>query len=91
MLPTVVSSTGQPSLPPVRKNQKELHTAVGRSTLKRNGAVKSFLIADDHEIVRTGLRAIIEARSDWIVTAEAADGLQAVQLARIETPDIMIV
>jgi DNA-binding NarL/FixJ family response regulator len=56
-----------------------------------NIAVRSFLIADDHEIVRTGLREIIETRSGWIVSGEAADGLQAIDLARAKTPDIMIV
>lgn len=59
--------------------------------LAENVAVKRFLIADDHEIVRTGLRAIIETRSGWIVSGEAADGLQAIDLARAKTPDIMIV
>jgi DNA-binding NarL/FixJ family response regulator len=59
--------------------------------LAENVAVKNFLIADDHEIVRAGLRAIIETRSGWIVSGEAADGLQAIDLARATTPDIMIV
>jgi DNA-binding NarL/FixJ family response regulator len=59
--------------------------------LVENVAVKSFLIADDHEIVRTGLREIIEARSGWIVSGEAADGLQAIDLAYAKSPDIMIV
>ena len=36
--------------------------------------MKQILIADDHEVVRTGLRAIIETRADWMVCAEAADG-----------------
>jgi DNA-binding NarL/FixJ family response regulator len=53
--------------------------------------VASFLIADDHEIVRTGLRKIIETRSGWIVSGEAADGLQAIDLACAKSPDIMIV
>ena len=59
--------------------------------MAKNVAVTSFLIADDHEIVRTGLRAIIETRSGWIVSGEAADGLQAIDLALAKTPDIMIV
>ena len=59
--------------------------------MRENVAVKRFLIVDDHEIVRTGLREIIEARSGWIVIGEAADGLQAIDLARAKTPDIMIV
>jgi DNA-binding NarL/FixJ family response regulator len=54
-------------------------------------SAKSFLIVDDHEIVRTGLREIIETRSGWKVTAEAANGKEAIDLARAKTPDIIIV
>lgn len=59
--------------------------------MKENVAVKRFLIVDDHGVVRTGLRAIIETRAGWIVTGEAADGLQAINLACAKTPDIIIV
>jgi YesN/AraC family two-component response regulator len=37
------------------------------------------LIADDHLILRTGLRSIIEAEPDMLVAAEATDGRQAVE------------
>jgi DNA-binding NarL/FixJ family response regulator len=40
------------------------------------------LIADDHTIVREGLRQILEAAGDFEIVGEAADGLEAVQLAR---------
>jgi DNA-binding NarL/FixJ family response regulator len=53
--------------------------------------VKRILIADDHEVVRSGLRAIIGARPDWIVSGEATDGEQAVALALETRPDIVIV
>ena len=49
-----------------------------------------ILIADDHDVVRSGLRAIIEARPDWKVVGEAADGRTAVQLATESKPDIAI-
>lgn len=52
---------------------------------------KSFLIVDDHEIVRTGLREIIETRPGWKVTGEAANGKQGIALARAKTPDVVIV
>lgn len=51
----------------------------------------SFLIVDDHEIVRTGLREIIETCSGWKVIGEAANGLQAVEAARAKNPDIIVV
>ncbi|MDI4235116.1 response regulator transcription factor [Bradyrhizobium sp. 31Argb] len=52
--------------------------------------MKRILIADDHEVVRSGLRAIVETRSNWIVTAEAPDGEQAIALALETRPDIII-
>ncbi len=53
--------------------------------------MKQILIADDHEVVRSGLRAIIETRADWIVGGEAADGREAVALALKVKPDVAIV
>ncbi|WP_027578089.1 response regulator transcription factor [Bradyrhizobium sp. Ai1a-2] len=52
--------------------------------------MKRILIADDHEVVRSGLRAIVETRSNWIVTAEAPDGEQAIALALETRPDVII-
>jgi len=57
----------------------------------RNEAVKRILIADDHEIVRSGLRAIIESHANWAVAGEAVDGEQTVALALETKPDIAIV
>ncbi|MGH2892650.1 MAG: response regulator, partial [Solirubrobacteraceae bacterium] len=39
-----------------------------------------ILVADDHSVVRTGLRTILDAEPDLQVVAEAADGAEAVQL-----------
>jgi DNA-binding NarL/FixJ family response regulator len=49
-----------------------------------------ILIADDHGIVRTGLRLLLDRQSDMEVVAEAADGVEAVQLALRERPDLCI-
>ncbi len=48
------------------------------------------LIADDHAVVREGLAAMIARRSDMQVVAEAADGAQAVELARVHRPDVIL-
>ena len=49
-----------------------------------------ILLADDHEIVRRGLRAVLEAESDWEVTDEAANGLEAVEKAERYKPDVVL-
>jgi DNA-binding NarL/FixJ family response regulator len=52
---------------------------------------KSILIADDHEVVRSGLRAILESHEGWQVVAEAANGKEAIALAVEKSPDVAIV
>jgi DNA-binding NarL/FixJ family response regulator len=53
--------------------------------------MKSILVADDHEVVRLGLCALLSEREDWQVVAEAADGREAVAKAVATAPDIAIV
>ena len=48
------------------------------------------LVADDHEIVRKGLRALLEAEPGWEVAAEAANGRDAIEKAQQIKPDIAI-
>jgi DNA-binding NarL/FixJ family response regulator len=50
----------------------------------------SVLLADDHMVVREGLRALLTSQSDIHVVAEAADGRQAVSLARRDPPDVVV-
>jgi DNA-binding NarL/FixJ family response regulator len=50
-----------------------------------------ILIADDHDVVRSGLRAIREQQPGWEVVAEAIDGREAVQKAVATRPDIAVV
>lgn len=49
-----------------------------------------ILIADDHELIRHGIRSILRVRRDWIVIAEAINGTQAVERAEILQPDLAI-
>jgi DNA-binding NarL/FixJ family response regulator len=53
--------------------------------------VTRILIADDHEVVRSGLRAILEAHVGWEVIAEACDGKDAIRKAIESTPDVAII
>jgi DNA-binding NarL/FixJ family response regulator len=49
-----------------------------------------ILIADDHDVVRSGVRAILEARSGWEVVGEAADGKSAIHEAGKTRPDVVV-
>src|SRR5256712_1360867 len=49
-----------------------------------------IFIADDHEVVRKGLCALLQAQPDWEVCGEAADGREAVEKAEQLKPDVVI-
>jgi DNA-binding NarL/FixJ family response regulator len=49
-----------------------------------------ILIADDHGIVRAGLRLLLERQVDMEVVAEAADGVEAVEMAISQRPDLAV-
>jgi len=48
------------------------------------------MIADDHAILRSGLKLLVNAQPDMEVAAEAADGVQAIQAARETTPHVAL-
>jgi len=49
----------------------------------------SILIADDHELVRRGIRALLEARPEWKICGEAATGREAAEKAKKLQPDLV--
>lgn len=49
-----------------------------------------ILLVDDHAVVRDGIRALLQSKSDWTVCGEAADGLEAVERARELRPDAVL-
>jgi DNA-binding NarL/FixJ family response regulator len=53
--------------------------------------VIQVLLADDHSIVRAGLRRLVEESGDMTVVAEAADGREAIQLVRKLRPDVAVI
>jgi DNA-binding NarL/FixJ family response regulator len=48
------------------------------------------LIADDHGIVRSGLRMLLERQADVEVVGEAEDGVEAIRVAQAESPDVAV-
>lgn len=49
------------------------------------------LIADDHPLIRAGLRQLLEAQPDIEVICEAADGIEALEMTRTLRPDVLLV
>ena len=61
----------------------------GVAVAKREGATRVLLV-DDHAMVRQGLRSILDGYQDLHVIGEAADGHEAVELARALSPDVVV-
>jgi DNA-binding NarL/FixJ family response regulator len=51
---------------------------------------RRILIADDHELVRQGIRAIFSAEPSWVVVGEATTGRQALAMALESKPDLVV-
>jgi DNA-binding NarL/FixJ family response regulator len=49
-----------------------------------------ILIADDHEVVRHGLCTLLQTREGWEICGEARDGREAVEMAKLLKPDVVI-
>ena len=50
----------------------------------------SIVLADDHPVVRRGVRTILEAERDFSVVGEAGDGLETVRLVERLQPDVLV-
>jgi DNA-binding NarL/FixJ family response regulator len=50
----------------------------------------TIVLADDHQVVRQGLRALLEAEPDFSVVGEAGDGLEALQQIERLKPDVLV-
>ncbi|MGI8642088.1 MAG: response regulator [Pyrinomonadaceae bacterium] len=58
--------------------------------MKENNQEIRIIIADDHQLVRRGLRQTIEAEANLTVIAEAADGQTAVEMIENFLPDVAV-
>jgi len=50
-----------------------------------------ILLADDHPIVRQGLRTLLQAEAGFVMVGEASTGLEALQLVERSKPDVLII
>jgi two-component system, NarL family, response regulator NreC len=51
----------------------------------------TIVLADDHEVVRQGLRLLLESDPEFVVVGEAANGLEAIELVKRRKPKVLIV
>jgi two-component system response regulator NreC len=58
--------------------------------LEKGRVMPTILLADDHNIVRQGLRAILQSEPHFSLVGEASDGIEAVRLAERLKPDVMV-
>jgi DNA-binding NarL/FixJ family response regulator len=56
-----------------------------------NTQVLRIMVADDHDLVRHGLRSMLEAQPGWLVCGEATTGREAVDLAQQLQPEVVII
>jgi CheY-like chemotaxis protein len=84
---TVPERNGGGVAAPARPPAEE--TEVASSRPKRDGRIR-VVIADDHKILRQGLVALLNVEGGIDVVGEAADGVEAVELARSLQPDVVI-
>src|SRR5271163_2561177 len=61
----------------------ETHLRTGTKSLK-------ILVADDHDIIRRGLKQLLTSRPGWEICAEAKTGREAVSLAEQHKPDVVV-
>jgi len=67
-----------------------MNTAVQKTSVEKSLAPVRILVADDHEVMRLGIRNLLETRSNWSVCAEASNGCEAIEKTAQFHPDVII-
>ncbi len=90
-----VERTGEPGVESALDEAVSGPIAPGLSELVRGASLHSspkirVLLVDDHQMLRQGLRTIVNGHSRLEVVGEAGDGLEAIELARVFKPDVVV-
>ncbi len=77
---------------PIRKSAEsdESESALSVTIRSAEDARRRILIADDHELMRRGLRGLLESHDEWAVCGEAVEGNEAVRKSTELRPDLVI-
>ena len=78
------TSTAAPS-PATSGDERHVDPPPSKAT-----GMRRVLLVDDHAMVRHGLRAVLDAHPDLFIIGEAADGREAVSMAKKRTPDVIV-
>ena len=78
----ITSAVSTPDMP---GNEAQVSVPVAKSA-----GLRRVLLVDDHAMVRQGLRAILDRYPDLFIIGEAADGREAVSIAKKRTPEVII-
>src|SRR5438445_3390175 len=62
----------------------------GVLSLRQMSMKTAIVLADDHQLMRQGLRALLRSQTDFDIAGEASDGLEAVVLCRQLKPDLLL-
>jgi len=84
--PTRVTTDGQPQAVSVLPSRSK---PVGRSD-SSSGSRARVLLVDDHAMVREGVRASLESHGNFEVIGEASSGIEAIELAHVLQPDVIV-
>jgi PAS domain S-box-containing protein len=87
-LSTQHSKSAQSSVLSAKRGETQ-DSGLSTSALQKNATIR-VLLADDHAMVRQGLRSILDTYRDVTVIGEAADGEEAVELTGLLSPDVVI-
>lgn len=92
-----MDESGEPLHYPAFRKGSVSESSVSKSTAsvprpELENCVKPLriLIADDHELIRRGLRSLLSSHTGWEVCGEAKDGVEAVQQTKRLQPDVLV-
>ena len=81
---------------PPEGNQNRLQIQIMRTATPKSSRTSTtsapvrILVADDHEVMRLGVRNLLEARPGWSICAEASNGKEAIEKTLESRPDIIV-
>jgi len=67
-----------------------MNTEISKSAPEKSVGTVRILVADDHEVMRLGIRNLLESRPNWSICAEASNGREAVEKTNQYSPDLIV-